>query len=204
MTNFEILKLRSLIAGSLLCLPLVCAAPDVRAAPQDGADDGIGPALVRQMVGTWSVQQWMWPTPTSEAIALPPAVAHRLLIGDGILQETMTTGPGAAEPFTRVAYFDYNTINRQYEYFSLDTRAPQMMNERSVAAANDSQSDITLYGGIFVAPQWGPVKNAAFRYRLVVGAIADGRQKVELYLTPLSGDSVAEFLAFRYVYTRQN
>jgi hypothetical protein len=35
------------------------------------------------------------------------------------------------DAFSRMAYFDCNTVNRQYEYFSIDTRAPEMMNERS-------------------------------------------------------------------------
>ena len=57
--------------------------------------------------------------------------------------------------------------------------------------------------GSFVAPQWGPTKNAAFRYRLTVGKIENNRQTVRLYLTPQSGANAKEFLAFEYVCTRQ-
>ena len=112
-----------------------------------------------------------------------------------------------AEGFTRVAYFLYNAVNQQYEYFSLDTRAPQMMIEKSADAsgptATQRNTSISMHGGIFVAPQWGERKNAAFRYRLTVGEVTHDRQIVRLYLTPLSADPPSEFLAFEYVYTRK-
>jgi hypothetical protein len=132
-------------------------------------------------------------------------VLHR----NAILEEVMTLAPGSSEtPFTRVAYFDYNIVNQQYEYFSLDTRAPQMMNERSLTAAPQGKSEhrgaLTLYGGRFVAPQWGESKNVPFRYRIVVGLVKEERQAVRLYLTPRSGADNKEFLAFEYVYTRRS
>jgi hypothetical protein len=119
-------------------------------------------------------------------------------------QEVMSTLPGSKDSFTRISYFGYNAVNHQYEYFSLDTRAPQMMNERSLGASGGASASgpVNLLGGDFVAPQWGTTKNAAFRYRIVVGPIKDNRQEVELYLTPLSAEPRPEFLAFKYVYTR--
>ena len=165
--------------------------------------------LLQQMAGTWDVRQRMWPGAAAKAIDLPPAVAHRVLIGNAILQEVMTLAAQSSEtPFTRIAYFDYNTVNQQYEYFSLDTRAPQMMNERSHTAAPGGESEhrgvLMLYGGRFVAPQWGESKNVPFRYRIVVGRVKEERQTVRLYLTPQSGANIKEFLAFEYVYTRRS
>lgn len=107
------------------------------------------------------------------------------------------------EPFTRTAYFNYNAVNQQYEYFSLDSRAPQMMNEQSKAGEGQGNDGIALYGGRFVAPRWGEATNVAFLYRLTVGLVEKDRQVVQLYLTPQSGASAKEFLAFEYVYTRQ-
>jgi hypothetical protein len=42
------------------------------------------PSLIRLMVGTWDVEQRMWPAPGAAAIKLPSAVAKRLtpLSGD--------------------------------------------------------------------------------------------------------------------------
>lgn len=163
--------------------------------------------LMQQMDGTWKVQQRMWPGFGAEAINLPPAVAHRHLMIGGFLEEVMEPVKKSAETsFMRTAYFNYNAVNQQYEYFSLDSRAPQMMNERSDKTEEQNspgKDGIKLNGGSFVAPQWGEAKNVAFTYRLIVGAIENNSQVVQLYLTPQSAENPKEFLAFEYVYTRQ-
>ena len=161
--------------------------------------------LVHAMLGTWDVKEWMWQGPGGTAISLPSAVAQRRLAAHGFIQEIMTARPGSQGAFTRFAYFGYNAVNQNYEYFSLDTRAPQMMNERSSgASAGASTGDaIDLLGTTFVAPQWGKFTNAAFRYRLVVGPVQHDRQEVVLYLTPLAGAGQPEFQAFKYLYTRR-
>ena len=90
----------------------------------------------------------------------------------------------------------------------MDTRAPQMMNERShkadVAGESQDSGAKTLYGGTFVATQWGEARNVPFRYRIVIGEVVKERQVVRLHLTPLSGENRREFLAFEYVYTRHH
>jgi Protein of unknown function (DUF1579) len=162
---------------------------------------------MQQMVGTWNVQQRMWPGSGAEAISLPPAIARRRLVEHVFLEEVMELAqrPGP-EPFTRTAYFNYNAVNQQFEYASLDSRAPQIMIEKSNVAEGQDGPDkngLRLYGGSFVAPLWGKAANAAFMYRLTVGAVKKDRQVVQLYLTPQSGAGAKEFLAFEYVYTRQ-
>jgi Protein of unknown function (DUF1579) len=163
------------------------------------------PALIEQMQGTWDVQERMWTGSGAAAIDLPAAVAHRRLIGHAFLEEVMERAPQAqGDTFTRVSYFNYNAINQQYEYFSIDTRAPQMMFERTYAAGTlNNEIGITLYGGSFVAPRWGKATNVAFRYRIKIGGVQQKRQIVQLYLTPLSAEGTKEFLAFEYVYTRR-
>jgi hypothetical protein len=139
------------------------------------------PTLIQQMAGTWDVQHRMWPGSDAKAIQLPPAVAHSRLIRRDLehlsrgvfLEEVMELAPGSKEaPFTRIACFNYNAVNQQYEYFSIDTRGPQMMNERSydtgVEGKPDDHGVLILYGDSFVAPRWGEMTSAAFRYRLTV------------------------------------
>jgi len=166
------------------------------------------PDLIHQMVGVWDVRQQMWSGQNTVPLNLPDAIAHRSLVGESILEERMNLSPDSkSDPFTRIAYFDYNQVTSQYEYFSVDTRAPQMMNERSFEAGPysgaEQQGPIVLWGGMFVAPKWGDFTNVAFRYRLVVGPILQNRQVVQLYLTPVTGNSFKEFLAFEYVYSRK-
>lgn len=196
-------RILSLVATySIFCMGLDSVA-HAQGAPKENAD----PTLMQQMVGTWNVQQRMWPGFGAEAVNLPPALARRHLMAGGFLQEVMEavkkSGKGS---FTRTAFFNYNVVNQQYEYFSLDSRAPQMMNERSDKTEekpNPGKEGIKLNGGSFVAPQWGSASNVVFTYRLTIGEVENNRQVVQLYLTPQEGESVKEFLAFEYIYTRQ-
>ena len=159
-------------------------------------------ALMRQMTGTWQVRSRMWPGPNAKAVDLPPAVARRELIRDTYLQEVMEPGGKSGEPaFTRVAYLSYNLINQQYEYFSLDSRLPQMMSYALPGANKTREGKVELIGTIFVVPEWGAEKNVPFMYRLTIGPIESNTQVIQLFLTRQSGQS-SEFVAFEYVYSR--
>lgn len=193
----------SLVINSLVLFAAL--SPSVHAAGNGGdvSTKNTAAVLIRQMAGTWDVQQRMWPGAGAKVVELPAAVAHRRLVAGAYVEETMEVADKSAEPFTRTAYFNYNTVNQQYEYFSIDSRAPQMMQEKSLAAEPPDKDGIRLYGGSFVAPRWGDAANAAFMYRLTVGPVEKDRQLVRLFLTPQSGEAAKEFLAFEYVYTRR-
>jgi hypothetical protein len=196
-------RILSFVATYSVCCIAWCFVAPAQNAPSKNS----APTLIQQMVGTWKVQQRMWPDFGAEAINLPPAVARRRLMAGGFLEEVMEpANKSGKESFIRIAYFNYNAVNQQYEYFSLDSRAPQMMNERSDKTEEQSilgKDGIKLNGGSFVAPQWGEAKNVAFTYRLTVGEIKNNSQVIQLYLTPKAGENPKEFLAFEYVYTRQ-
>ena len=166
------------------------------------------PQRLQQMVGTWQVQQRMWPAPGAEAVDLPPAVARRQLIDGKYLQEVMESSgaeAGQSASFRRHAFINYNAVARRYEYTSLDTRAPQLMTELGsrITAEPAATETLKLQGGVFLAPEWGNTKDVPFKYRLTVGAVKDGRQTVQLYLLPQAVLPKKEFLAFEYVYTRR-
>jgi hypothetical protein len=114
---------------------------------------------MQQMVGTWKVQQRMWLGYGAQAIDLPTAIARRHLLPGGFLEEVMEPAKKSGkEPFNRTAYFNYNTVTQQYEYFSLDSRAPQMMNERSERVEEQREpgkGGIKLYGGKFCSAEVG-------------------------------------------------
>ena len=159
--------------------------------------------LIRQMAGTWKVHYRMWPGPDAKAVDLPPAIPRRTVVRDAYLQEVMEPADGSGgASFTRVAYFSFNPINQQYEYFSLDSRLPQMMSYIVPGANRTRQGRLELVGTSFVAPEWGMQKNVPFMYRLTVGPVESNRQVVQLFLTEQTGRS-HEFLAFEYVYGRQ-
>lgn len=201
MMNKPRMRLSLSLAYCLVIVAPVLARPASLAAGTLGKGTAALPALIRDMSGTWSVRQWMWPAPGTRPIMLPPAIAHRRIIDGKFLQENMSAAGGSTDGFTRIAYFDYNAVSGRFEYFSIDTRAPQMMNERSVARAAPG-GKMRLYGGMFVAPQWGSARNSPFRYELDVGPVQGNTQTVELYLTPVPATRGPRFLAFKYLYTR--
>lgn len=172
-----------------------------------GALAQTAPALLQEMAGTWAVEQKMWTGPNTEATVLPASTAQRRLIDGKYLEETMQprdSRAGTPDFFTRNAFLNYNAVTKQYEYVSIDTRAPQVMIERGLAAdTSNNAKELRLQGGTFLAPEWGPAKNVEFTYRLTISAIRDGRQTVSLYLTPTAVQPKKEFLAFEYAYTRQ-
>jgi hypothetical protein len=165
------------------------------------------PPLVEAMAGTWNVQQKMWTGPSVPPTELPPAIAQRHLVDGKYLEESMHPSalkPGQDGYFVRNAFLNYNAATKKYEYFSIDTRAPQAMNEQSAAAETPTTAkDLTLVGSTFTAPEWGKEKNVTFAYRLMVGVVRDGNQTVQLFLTPQSKLPKTEFVAFEYQYVRQ-
>jgi hypothetical protein len=164
------------------------------------------PPVLAQMVGKWAVTERMWSGPDAAPIALPNATAERRIVGDSLIEETMVAASGSKKSFTRIADLNFNVVTHKFEYFSWDSRAPQVMSEKSrgdtALTGGSDQRAVTLYGGTFVAPQWGKLRNASFKYRLVLGRIEHSRQIVQLYLTPQFGSSTTEFLAFEYVYEK--
>ncbi len=163
--------------------------------------------LLSKMVGTWEVQQRMWPGPKAEPIALPAAIAQRRIIRGMYLEEVMRPAderPDQPGAFVRSALFNYNAVTARYEYTSLDTRASQLMVQRSAPVQGSSAAgEVKLQGGSFLAPEWGNSKNVRFAYRLTIGTINDDKQTVRLFLTPQTVLPKVEFLAFEYVYTRK-
>jgi hypothetical protein len=164
-------------------------------------------ALLDDMQGTWNVEQRMWPMADAAAVEMPAAVAERRLIEGKFLEETMQPKASVAGQrgfFVRHAVLNYNVVGKHYEYFSIDTRAPQAMTYKSAASEMDRKSDqLKLSGGTFVAAEWGAARNITFNYRLTVSPVRDGKQTVALYLTPLTVLPKKEFLAFEYKYIRQ-
>ena len=183
----------------------ICAAASIALVPAARGEPASGSVtpLIRQMAGNWRVEPKMWPGPDAKAIELPKATAQRRIVNDAFLHEEMTAAADSQQDaFTRVAYVSFNTINQQYEYFSLDSRLPQMMSYTLPGANEARAGQIELRGSSFVAPAWGQANNVPFMYRLTIGAVEGDRQIVRLFLKEQRAQA-REFLAFEYLYIRQ-
>ena len=186
--------------ASLLCVAAwMTLVPAAHGEPASGSVT----SLIRQMAGNWRVEPKMWPGPDAKAIDLPQATAQRRIVNGAFLHEEMTpAAESQQEAFARVAYVSFNTINQQYEYFSLDSRLPQMMSYTLPGANEMRGGQLELRGTSFVAPAWGQANNVPFMYRLTIGAVEGDRQIVRLFLKE-QRPQAKEFLAFEYLYIRQ-
>lgn len=160
--------------------------------------------LLDAMTGSWDVKQTMWTGPGSPPMEQPPAVAvRRLAAGGGFVEEEMTLATASTSPFTRTSHVNFNAIDGVFEYFSIDTRAPQQMHYQSQPVTNDFLGALAFKGGIFVAGQWGDSKNAAFAYRVELSPVHNRQQTMELFLRPIAAGPQREFIAFRYEYQKR-
>jgi hypothetical protein len=182
----------------------LASAAYITASIAAGGSAGEPAIALKQMEGVWTVSQRMWPGAGAEPVNLSAGLARRRLVHNSFVEEVMESlESDGADSFRRVAYLNYNVLGRRYEYFSLDSRLPQMMNERSLPGdALGGLDPLKLDGSRFVAPTWGKENNVPFKYRLEVGAVHNDNQVIHLFLTPTSGKNRKEFLAFEYVYTR--
>ena len=197
-SNSSVRAFRSATFGVLVAL--ACIAHGQSAAT--GKPDSVT-SFLPQMAGSWNVQAQMWPGPGAQPVALAPAIARRRFVENAFVEEVMEPVETSAQGrFTRVAYLSYNAINQQFEYFSLDTRLPQMMSYAAPGANKVRAGKIELSGSSFVAPEWGARKNVPFMYRLTLERVSGDRQVVQLFLTE-QAPQAKEFLAFEYVYSRQ-
>jgi len=99
-------------------------------------------ALLRQMVGTWNVEQRIWTGPKTEPIKPPPAVARRRLIGDAFIEEVMEAAPGSGQdPFTRIAYFNYTLFGLEFESLRGVFLPKQSPGFERIASRKDARND---------------------------------------------------------------
>jgi hypothetical protein len=155
------------------------------------------------MVGTFAVENTLWPAPDAGPIVSSPAVARRRMVDDLYLEEVMQPAPGADGPaFTRIHYLDFNYLNRRWEYVSLDTRIPaQLMYELSVDDTTREGNTIVLHLPSFTLPGWGPeVTGQTARQRRELVVESPDRQTMRQYWTL---PAAPEYLAVYYAYTRQ-
>jgi hypothetical protein len=173
-------------------------------AQQLGSSESSAPFLTA-MAGEWDVDQTMWTGPEAKPVKLPAAIAVRRIVdGGGFLEEQMTLAGPSEESFTRTSHINRNAVDGVFEYFSIDTRAPQQMHYQSQTSDMNFNGELQFKGATFVAEQWGDKKNAAFAYRVELTPVVGNRQTLRLYLRPLEVGTPREFVAFRYEYRRRS
>lgn len=192
------------LARSLFMATFAALTPSAASTAQQLGGAGSPVPFLTAMTGDWDVDQTMWTSPESKPVKLPAAIAvRRLADGGGFLDEQMTLASPSKEPFTRTSHINRNGIDGVFEYFSIDTRAPQQMHYQSQIADVNFSGELQFKGATFVAERWGDKTNAAFAYRVELSPVIGNRQTLRLYLRPLEAGTPREFVAFRYEYRRR-
>jgi hypothetical protein len=157
--------------------------------------------LLRTAVGTFDVRNKLWPVAGAEPI-VTDGVARRRMVDDLYLEEIMEPGAGAAEPFSRICYLDFNPLSGRWEYVSLDTRIPaQLMYELSNDRTLGKESTVVLHLPVFALPGWGTdVTGQSVRQRREISLADPDHQEVRQYW---SLPNASEYLAVEYLYSRQ-
>jgi Protein of unknown function (DUF1579) len=157
--------------------------------------------LLKSMVGTWKVSQRVWTGQGATPSTSPPFIAHRQLMGN-FLQEKMEAISGSGvDTFTRFAYFTFNNASHHWETIVIDTRYPILMYETSFDNTEKNDNEFTVYLPEFIVPPFNKEMGGQLgRERRVITVESPDRNVVRQYWTLPGGK---EYLAFEYVYTRQ-
>jgi hypothetical protein len=154
-----------------------------------------------QRVGGWDVVMTLRTAPNAKPIVIAGLIAERTVIGP-YLQEIMRPAPSSKVPyFRRIDYLTYNTLQRSWQYLSMDTRAAVgLMFAQGVGS--DQGRDLTVYFADFPAPtEFGPELAGHFmRARHVLTQESDSREVVRQYWTE---GAFPEWVGVQYEYTRR-
>jgi len=193
------------IAGSVIG---VCAATATPRAEAPVVRSPVGHVASRpeterltERVGGWDVVMTLRTASNAKPIIIAGLIAERTIIGP-YLQEIMKPAPGSKVPdFRRIDYLTYNTLQRRWQYLSMDTRAAVgLMFAQGVGS--DQGGDITVSFADFPAPtEFGPELAGHFmRARHVLTRESDSREVVRQYWTV---GAFPEWVGVQYEYTRR-
>jgi hypothetical protein len=185
------------------------AAPQVAPVQQDMpafARRGLpGPAhaALEPLVGTWRVHKSIYiavGTRDKPAVS-EDLVARRQWVAGGRYLQDVTEGSVAGGPYYRLGLLGYSTMDRRYEWVTVDALNANMMIYRGAPGSGarmpfNVSGTFTDQGVLSEATAGKPV-----RMRTVFRIDSKDRHVTELYFTPPGG---AEVLIDKSVYTRQS
>lgn len=209
-----------LLAGSVfsanLCCGLAAQQRDVRSARQKTTPEPSQlPAMVRNglpgpmherldaLLGNWQVEMTFYiagGTKEKPLISNELSCHREWISGTGKRHlQDITQGSIGDNRYYRLGLLGYSTMDRAYEWVTVDALNANMMIYRS--RKHDKSPDISMSGGFTDQGVLGD-RSAGQRVgmRTVIRIESRDRNIFELYMTPRRG---REFLAARAVYTRQ-
>jgi hypothetical protein len=162
---------------------------------------GPGHKLLEPLVGTWQVEKMLYVaggTPENP-LTSREITSQREWLADGRFLRDETRGQIAGSPYWRLGLLGYSTMDKCYEWVTIDGLNANMMIYRG-APGSGPQQPITVAGtftdqGIISENTAGK----SVKQRVVIRIEGHDRHVIELYFQPSGQD---ELLADRSIYTR--
>lgn len=162
---------------------------------------GPGHAILEALEGTWRVEKSLYIAlgTRDEPAESDDLTCRRVWLADGRYLRDVTEGTIAGVPYWRLGLLGYSTMDRRYEWVTIDMANANMMIYRG-APGSGEQVPITMSGTFTDQGVMGEATvGKPIDQRTVIRIENDDRHIVDLYFTP-PGDE--EILADRSVYTR--
>jgi hypothetical protein len=164
---------------------------------------GPGHTALNPLVGAWRVQMSihaaMGRSPDAPPIVSDDLTCGREWVAEGRYIEDMTQGTAAGAPYWRKGWLGYSTMDRRYEWVTIDAVNTMMMSYAGARGSGDRRP-ISMTG-VFtdqgIAGEQSVGKSVDMR--TVIAFESNDRHVIELYFTPRGKP---EMLATRAVYTR--
>jgi hypothetical protein len=160
-------------------------------------------ARLNDIVGTWRVEKSLFiagGTPEAPLVSRDLVCRREWIVGTGkrYLQDVTEGTLGEGRPYYRMGVLGYSTMDRRYEWNTVDAMNSNMM---FYAGRSDDPAAVISMAGEFtdqgVLGEESVGRNVGMR--TVIRIESADRHVFELHLTPSGG---AEILADRSVYTR--
>jgi hypothetical protein len=162
---------------------------------------GAAHRALEPLVGTWKVEKTSYIAggAPQKPVSSRDIISRREWLADGRFLRDETQGQIGGSKYWRLGLLGYSTMDRCYEWVTIDALNANMMIYRGVPGSGE-RLPITVTG-VFTDQGLISERTAGkpIQQRTVIRIESNDRHVIELYLRP---PNAAEFLADRAVYTR--
>ncbi len=203
-SQVAIAQSQNIITQSQMTTPIrVCSAETLNrtATPNMNANERLGlPSefhrRLQPMIGTFRVRQTARFTPNAMPVEFTEITARRYWLEDCTTLFEIMEGTPNGQPFTRLALYTYQPLDREYQLTSMDTRTPGLMSFRNIGVEGNNISFAMTYTFPGLTPK---IDGRSTKLRHVLQIQTEQRQVLSQYFQyPAESD----FLAIEYTYDR--
>jgi hypothetical protein len=193
-------ELLAFAIGSLLLPRLPSAAQTQRSASDRFNEPGAENGRLAVLSGTWDVVESVWPNPGASPKVSTGLIAERRMIGS-MLEEVLRR-PADPTPL-RIDYLTYNRVAGQWQYVSMDFRAPVGIMPASSFDRGEGDQIELFFQPLAAAGDGSQASGQMLRMKQLITGDGHNRQiKDQTFI--MSDGSGAAWLAHRYTYVRQS